>query len=167
MWLWSNSFNEGLTPYAWYKRSELTVQSGRGTQNAKKPSQWFSRVLWERPKWELRNEPPLDRSGLTPEIPFTASLWIRSGYDMKVEMSAETYQVGSHFKALIKAILVAPLKSFERFFCISSSPAGLCTPSGDKVYRVLLGRKKPNKYLWPCVLWPEESKFLSQQGRPW
>ena len=55
-----------------------------------------------------------------------ASLWIRSGYDMKVEMSAETYQVGAHFKALIKAILVAPLKSFERFFRISSSPAGLC-----------------------------------------
>ena len=55
-----------------------------------------------------------------------ASLWIRSGYDMKVEMSAETYQVGAHFKALIEAILVAPLKSFERFFCISSFPAGLC-----------------------------------------
>ena len=55
-----------------------------------------------------------------------ASLWIRSGYDMKVEVSAETYQVGAHFKALIKAILVAPLKSFERFFRISSSPAGLC-----------------------------------------
>ena len=55
-----------------------------------------------------------------------ASLWIRSGYDMKVEMLAETYQVGAHFKALIKAILVAPLKSFERFFRISSSPTGLC-----------------------------------------
>ena len=65
-------------------------------------------------------------SQLTPEIPFMASLWIRSGYDMKVEMSAETYQVGAHFKALIKAILVPPLKSFERFFRISSSPAGLC-----------------------------------------
>ena len=56
-----------------------------------------------------------------------ASLWFRSGYDMKVEVSAETYQVGAHFKALInKAILVATLKSFERFFRISSSPAGLC-----------------------------------------
>ena len=65
-------------------------------------------------------------SQLRSEIPFMASLWIRSGYDMKVEVSAETYQVGAHFKALIKAILVAPLKSFERFFRISSSPAGLC-----------------------------------------
>ena len=46
------------------------------------------------------------------------SLWIRSGFDMKVEVSAETYQVGDHFKALIEAILVAPLKSFERFFRI-------------------------------------------------
>ena len=55
-------------------------------------------------------------SVLTPKIPFMACLWIRSGYDMKVEMSAETYQVGAHFKALIKAILVAPLKSFESFF---------------------------------------------------
>ena len=54
-----------------------------------------------------------------------ASLWIRSGYDMKVAMQAETYQVGAHFKALIRAILVALLKSFESFFRISSPPAGL------------------------------------------
>ena len=47
---------------------------------------------------------------------------------MKVEVSAETYQVGAHFKALIKATLVAPLKSFERFFRISSYPAGLKKP---------------------------------------
>ena len=62
---------------------------------------------------------------LRSEIRFMASLWIRSGYDIKVEMSAETYQVGAHFKALIKAILVATLKSFESFFRISSSSAGL------------------------------------------
>ena len=54
-------------------------------------------------------------SELTSEIPFMASLWIRSGYDVKVEVSAQTYQVGAHFKALIKAILVAPLKSLENF----------------------------------------------------
>ena len=57
---------------------------------------------------------------LTSQIPFMASLWIRSGYDVKVEVSAQTYQVGAHFKALNKAILVVPLKSFERFFFISS-----------------------------------------------
>ena len=52
-----------------------------------------------------------------------ASLWIRSGRDMKVEMSAETYQMGAHFKALVKAILVAPLKSFERFFLYVEFPS--------------------------------------------
>ena len=45
-------------------------------------------------------------SQLTAEIPFMASLWIRSGYDMKVEPSAETYQVGAHFKALNEAVLM-------------------------------------------------------------
>ena len=59
-------------------------------------------------------------SELTSKIPFMASLWIRSGYEVKVEGSAQTYQEGAHFKALIKAILVAPLKSPEKFFFISS-----------------------------------------------
>jgi len=45
-----------------------------------------------------------------------ASLWIRSGCDMKVEPSVETYQVGAHFRALIKAILVAPSRILENFF---------------------------------------------------
>ena len=45
-----------------------------------------------------------------------ASLWIRSGCDMKVDPSVETYQVGVHFKALIKAILVAPSRILENFF---------------------------------------------------
>ena len=49
-----------------------------------------------------------------------ASLWIRSGYDVKVEVSAQTYQVGAHFKALNKAVLVTPLKYFEKFFFILS-----------------------------------------------
>ena len=35
---------------------------------------------------------------------------------MKVGKSAETYQVGAHFKALIKAILVAPSRTLEKFF---------------------------------------------------
>jgi len=48
-----------------------------------------------------------------------ASLWIRSGYDMKVGKSAETYQVRAHFKDLINAILVAPSLSLPR--CASST----------------------------------------------
>ena len=65
-------------------------------------------------------------SGLTPEIPLMASLWIRSGYDVKVEVSAQTYQVGARFKALNKAILVALLKTLEKFFPISSVAEAQC-----------------------------------------
>jgi len=50
-----------------------------------------------------------------------ASLWIRSGYDMKVGKSAETYQVRAHFKDLIKAILVAPSRTLEKFFSFHGS----------------------------------------------
>ena len=46
---------------------------------------------------------------LTPKIPFMSSPWIRSGYDVKVEMLAQTYQVGAHFKALNEAVLVTQL----------------------------------------------------------
>ena len=48
--------------------------------------------------------------------PFMANLWIRSGCDMKVGESAETYQVEAHFKALIMAILVALSRILEIFF---------------------------------------------------
>ena len=57
---------------------------------------------------------------LKSQIPFMTSLWIRSGYDVKVEVSAQTYQVQAHFKALNKAVLVALLKTLEKFFSISS-----------------------------------------------
>ena len=65
-------------------------------------------------------------SELTSQIPFMASLWIRSGYDVKVEVSAQTYQVGAHFKALNKAVLVALLKTFEKFFSISRVAEAPC-----------------------------------------
>ena len=76
---------------------------------------------------------------------------------MKVEMSAETYQVGAHFKALIKAILVAPLKSFERFFRISSSPAGLCSAT-------LLGPPIYERGRYGCTLLP--GKFTTFKTIP-
>ena len=65
-------------------------------------------------------------SQLTPEIPFMASLWIRSECDMKVGESAETYQVGAHFKALMKAILVAQTRILEISFFFSRLIAALC-----------------------------------------
>ena len=37
------------------------------------------KVSWEGAHSGLRNEPPLDMSGLTPRLSFMASLWIRSG----------------------------------------------------------------------------------------
>ena len=46
---------------------------------------------------------------------------------MKVEVSAQTYQVGARFKALNKAILVALLKTIEKFFPISSVAEAQCT----------------------------------------
>ena len=64
-------------------------------------------------------------SQLRSEIPFMASLLIRSGCDMKVDPSAEKYQVGVHFKALIEAILVAPSRILENFFFISCLTAAL------------------------------------------
>ena len=69
-------------------------------------------------------------SQLRSEIPFMASLWIRSGCDMKVDPPLETCQVEAHFKALIKAILVAPSRILEIFFFISFLPAALCINIG-------------------------------------
>ena len=66
-------------------------------------------------------------SQLRSEIPLMASLWIRSGYDMKVDPSVETYQVGAHFKALNEAVLMALAKILENFFSISSLSAALCS----------------------------------------
>ena len=45
---------------------------------------------------------------------------------MKVEVSAQTYPVGAHFKALNKAVLVALLKTLEKFFSISSVAEAQC-----------------------------------------
>ena len=47
-----------------------------------------------------------------------ASLWIRSGCKIKIKVSAETYQVGTHFKALIKASLVAPSRTLLYISCL-------------------------------------------------
>ena len=59
----------------------------------------------EKPNWEFWIEPPHDMSGLTPEIRFVASLWIRSRSDLQVDLQRDLrcqprQQVGAHFKAL-------------------------------------------------------------------
>ena len=60
-------------------------------------------------------------SEMTSKIPFMASLWIRSGYDVTVEVSAQTYQVRAHIKALIKAVHAPSLKTLEIFFSFRES----------------------------------------------
>ena len=55
-----------------------------------------------------------------------ASLWIRSGCDMKVDPSVETYQVGARFKTLNEAVLMALAKILENLFSISSLSAAQC-----------------------------------------
>ena len=101
------------------------------------------------------------------EIPFMASLWIRSGCDMKVEPSVETYQVGAHFKALIKAILVAPSRILEIFFSFHFSlPRCGCLPMillslagiGHPAFRAMCQS-------WPASLANEVSHTTGVDGR--
>ena len=85
-----------------------------------KNAQRISGLPWERPHPELRNEPPLDMSGVRVQNPFMASLiqtWSR-GWPLKgLGPALQTYQVGAHFEALDEGVLRAVLKSFEHFFC--------------------------------------------------
>ena len=64
---------------------------------------------------------------------------------MKVDPSVETYQVGAHFKALIKAILVAPSRILENFFSFHVSL--------PRCVRLDLGLKECKTVLSPGT-WP-------------
>ena len=59
-----------------------------------------------------------------------ASLWIRFGYDVKAEMSAQTYQSGARFKAFIE-VLMASLKivEIEKFLQVCLQYGSLTTAS--------------------------------------
>ena len=63
--------------------------------------QSISRLLQERPRPDLWNEPPLDNQELPFPNPFMASLWIRSGEGLAIkgfgDTEAPNYQVGAHF----------------------------------------------------------------------
>ena len=50
-----------------------------------------------------------------------------------MEVSARTYQVGAHFKALIEGALKAPLKKFEMFF-LFRVPLPDCADEPDRVW---------------------------------
>ena len=84
-----------------------------------KKSQKISGLPWEHPHSELRNEPPLDMSGVRVQNPFMESLILtRSrGWPLKgLGLASPDYQVGAHFEALDEGVLIAVLKSFEHFF---------------------------------------------------
>ena len=58
-----------------------------------------------------------------------ASLWIGSGAGWPLKglgLASPNYQVGAHFEALVKGVLVAASKSFETFFAISTFPELRC-----------------------------------------
>ena len=86
------------------------------------------RLPRERPYPELRNEPPLDSLEKPVPNPFMASLWIGSGAGWPLKglgLASPDYQVGAHFEALNKGVLMAGLKFFEHFFAISKLAATL------------------------------------------
>ena len=92
-------------------------QSGRGTRNAKKSLNGFQGCHEKALIESFKMSPHL--LGLTCPFPFMAShspdliqrLAIKGSW-----MSAQTYQVGAHFAALIEGVLVAPSKTIERVF---------------------------------------------------
>ena len=108
-------------------------------------------------------------SQLIPEIPFMASLWIRSGCDMKVDPSVETYQVGVHFKALMKAILVAPSRICEKFFSFSGSffvrfgKNSISSKAKKLDFYQKLDSKSQKTRFWVIKLLPKVFKFYNFQ----
>ena len=76
-----------------------------------------------RPQIGLLNEPIFDSLEKPLPNPFMASLWTRSGASWPLKglgVPSPDYQVGVHFKALDKGVLMAASKSIETFFAIST-----------------------------------------------
>ena len=74
-----------------------------------------------------------------------ASLWIGSGAGWPLKglgLASPNYQVGAHFEALFKGVLVAASKSIETFFAISTFPELRCVgPQHFMTFLVLLVRE--------------------------
>ena len=123
---WGGSLGKQVIPLG---KNRLYFTVRQQVLKWQKNAQRISRLPWERPHPELRNEPPLDMSGVRVQNPFMASLiqtWSR-GWPLKgLGPALQTYQVGAHFEALDEGVLMAVLKSFEHFFAISNSAAALC-----------------------------------------
>ena len=75
-----------------------------------KKFRYISRLPRECPYPELRNETPLDSLEKPVPNPLMASLWIGSGAGWPLNglgVASPDHQVGSHFEALDKGVLVA------------------------------------------------------------
>ena len=71
------------------------------------------------------DEPPLDGLEKPVPNPEMASLWIGSGAGWSLKglgMASSYHQVGTHFEALDKGILIAASKSMATFLAISTFP---------------------------------------------
>ena len=69
-------------------------------------------------------------------------------------MSAQTYQVGAHFTALIEGILMAPLKTIEKVFFAFRVPLPDCVA---KV--VVVANSMPSVYA--ALLWYNDKRISS------
>ena len=79
--------------------------------------------------------------------PATLQTWSRSWPKKGSWVSAQTYQVGAHFAALIDGILMAPLKTIGWFFCILTFPTGLWNrpPNSNVIHCMRDGDRFVNK----------------------
>ena len=96
----------------WYHLIQHTAVQGRLKWQKKFRS--ISRLPQERPYPELRNEPPLDSLEKPVPNPLLASLWIGSGAGWPLKglgLASPDHQVGAHFEALDKGVLMAASKS--------------------------------------------------------
>ena len=96
-------------------------------------------------------------SQLRSDIPFMASLWIRSGYDVKVEVSAQTYQVGLILKLSMRLFSWHSLKSWRIFFPfrVSQPPCAL-----HALQKSTPERSRTEKWNWSIPLYSLQVWFM-------
>ena len=68
-------------------------------------------------------------------------------------MSAQTHQVGAHFKALNKGIPMAAMITLEKFFFISSVSEAQCNEHNHKNVCVLCVQEKYEHHKYAIALW--------------
>ena len=107
-------WDEYLSPYKIHwaatcsKNLKLgSISSGSNVRMVKKCKANL-KALWECPRQELQNEPPLGIAVRLPQNPLMASLIQRLAIKGIFGVVVQLYQVGSCFEGLIEGVLVAP-----------------------------------------------------------